>query len=168
MNLHDLSSLDPGHTCVRLPNLPGSPKVGTNATLQLIYRADWDAPHNQTFYACADITFVASANDTDQPRRCLQVTEPGEDDKKAAATSDTSTGSGGSGGGPGSSGGSGGAIAGIVMGSLAGVSSVAAALLLVYRRRQQKKRQVRLARMEENARRDQFPMHKYASSQHSS
>ncbi|KAM4060731.1 cytokine inducing-glycoprotein [Hirsutella rhossiliensis] len=165
----DINDLNPGHTCVKVPDAPERITAGTNATLQIIYRADWDAPHNQTFYACADITFVSASDFVSDSSFCFNATEPGEDDKKADAAggSKPTANSDNSGSSAGSKLGAG-AIAGIVIGSLVGVSSVAAALLLLYRRRQQKQRQLRLARMEENARRDQFPMHKYSSSQNSS
>ncbi|TDZ75154.1 hypothetical protein CTRI78_v000163 [Colletotrichum trifolii] len=152
-----VADLNPGHTCVDIPNPPpGSVAAGGNATLQIVYRADWDAPHNQTFYACADVTYVEAASfDTRIP--CFNATEPGEDDLAAAASSpsassDSSSSSSGSGSGGGKSGLSGGAIAGIVIGAVAGVGLLLGAALFLYRRSRQKKRNSRLARMEENAR----------------
>ncbi|KAK2008342.1 hypothetical protein LZ32DRAFT_685501 [Colletotrichum eremochloae] len=137
-----VADLDPGHTCVEIPDPPASVAAGSNATLQIVYRADWDAPHNQTFYACADITYVeAAAFRTRIP--CFNATEPGEDD--VAATEHPSASSSALGGG--------GAIAGVVIGAVAGFGLLVGAALFLYRRSQQKKRSSRLARMEESARR---------------
>ncbi|EXF76789.1 hypothetical protein CFIO01_05083 [Colletotrichum fioriniae PJ7] len=153
-----VSDLNPGHTCVDVPNPPSSVAAGSNATLQIIYRADWDAPHNQTFYACADITYVEAANfNTRIP--CFNATEPGEDDIAATASpSASSTNAASNSGSSGSSGSkklSGGAIAGIVIGAVAGVGLLIGAALFFYRKSQQKKRNSRLARMEENAKRSE-------------
>ncbi|KAF9871586.1 gpi anchored protein [Colletotrichum karsti] len=151
-----VADLNPGHTCVDIPNPPASVAAGGNATLQIIYRADWDAPHNQTFYACADITYVEAASfNTRIP--CFNATEPGEDDlARASGTPAASSSSSASNGGSSGSGSgnklSGGAIAGIVIGAVAGVGLLLGAALFLYRRSQQKKRNSRLARMEENAR----------------
>ena len=158
-----MRSLDPGHTCVRLPETTSRMRNGTQATLQIIYLADWDSTSNQTFYACSDIVYVDAAEFTGGPR-CFNATEPGEDDKKAAAAA-----AGGSGSGSGSSSGSSGSsdaasssggsssglgargMAGAIVGPIVGVCVIAALGLLLYRRREQKKRALRLARMEENA-----------------
>ncbi|WQF83301.1 Putative copper acquisition factor BIM1-like domain-containing protein [Colletotrichum destructivum] len=151
-----VADLNPGHTCVDIPNPPSSVAAGGNATLQIIYRADWDAPHNQTFYACSDITYVDAATfNTRIP--CFNATEPGEDDIAATASpsasaSNSASNSGSSSGGGGGGGLSGGAIAGIVIGAVAGVGLLVGAALFFYRKSQQKKRNSRLARMEENAR----------------
>lgn len=51
---------------------------------------------------------------------------------------------------------SGGAIAGIVIGSIAGVVLIAGAILFFLRRSQQAKRNSRIARMEDNARKHQL------------
>ncbi|KHN95662.1 uncharacterized protein MAM_06503 [Metarhizium album ARSEF 1941] len=153
----DISDLDPGHTCARLPDAPSHVAAGTNATLQIIYRADWDAPHNQTFYACADITYVESI-DFNGVLGCFNATEPGEDNdnyagniNKGAGQPGKSAGTGG--GGPGLKGG---ALAGAVIGAILGATCVAAAGLFLYRRNEQKKRQLRLARMEENAKNSDY------------
>ncbi|KAJ0330624.1 hypothetical protein COL922a_012280 [Colletotrichum nupharicola] len=151
-----VADLNPGHTCVNIANPPSSVTAGSNATLQIIYKADWDAPHNQTFYACADITYVELANfNTRIP--CFNATEPGEDDLKATASPSASSINSASNSGSGSSSFgskklSGGAIAGIVIGAVAGVGLLLGAALFFYRRSQQKKRNSRLARMEDNAR----------------
>ncbi|KAL0937781.1 GPI-anchored protein [Colletotrichum truncatum] len=150
-----VADLNPGHTCVDIPNPPSQITAGSNATLQIIYRADWDAPHNQTFYACADIRYVEAANFVTRIP-CFNATEPGEDDIAATAKPSSSSAAGNSGSssssGGGSKGLSGGAIAGIVIGAVAGVALLIGAALFFYRRSQQQKRNSRLARMEENAR----------------
>ncbi|KAG7289168.1 hypothetical protein NEMBOFW57_005531 [Staphylotrichum longicolle] len=73
-----ITELDPGHTCLSLADQTSSQQftAGTNATIQVKYIADFDRPENQTFYACADITFVpaASFNGADVP--CFNATDP--------------------------------------------------------------------------------------------
>ncbi|KAH7494837.1 hypothetical protein IWW34DRAFT_861799 [Fusarium oxysporum f. sp. albedinis] len=163
-----ITDLNPGHTCVQVPDAPSKVSAGDNATLQIIYRADWDAPHNQTFYACADITFVKES-ELNFEIPCFNATEPGDDDKAAGATvgpsptathpsttsesSDASEAESKSGK---SNKLSGGAIAGIVIGSIAGVVLIAGAILFFLRRSQQAKRNSRIARMEDNARKHQL------------
>lgn len=77
----EISDLNPGHACVNLTGISSSVKAGDKATFQIIYRADWDAPHNQALYACSDITFVNAA-DFKFRIPCFNATEPGQDDKK--------------------------------------------------------------------------------------
>lgn len=175
-----ISDLDPGHTCVEIPKAPSSVSAGDNATLQIIYRADWDAPHNQTFYACADITFVLDA-DFEFNIPCFNATEPGEDNIAAGETATSSatathkpvsTGASNDDDddqdGNSSSGSSkklsGGAIAGIVIGSIGGVSLLAIGAILLWRRKQQNQRDARIARMEDNARHHEIALAKVASS----
>lgn len=130
-----------GHTCVGLPDAPASVKAGANATLQIKYIADFDKPENQTFYACSDITFVP-ITEFKLSIPCFNATEPSPDDKsKTGGSKSTPTPT------PApskkSSGLSGGAIAGIVIGSIAGVALIAAAALLIFRRKQQRLRVLR-------------------------
>ncbi|TQV95624.1 hypothetical protein V2A60_000809 [Cordyceps javanica] len=137
-----------GHTCVTLPNVPSSVKAGTNATLQIKYIADFDKPENQTFYACSDITYV-ELSDFKVSIPCFNATEPtpGSNDGSSktgsggSSSSSTSTAAAGSSGKK--SGLSGGAIAGIVIGSIAGVGLIAAAALVIFRRKQQRLRVLR-------------------------
>ncbi|KAF4334932.1 WSC2 glucoamylase III (alpha-1 4-glucan-glucosidase) [Fusarium beomiforme] len=163
-----IADLNPGHTCVKVPDAPSKVSAGDNATLQIIYRADWDAPHNQTFYACADITFVTKSEFKFEIP-CFNATEPGDDDKAAGATvgpsptathpatsSESSDASEAESKSSGSKKLSGGAIAGIVIGSIAGVVLIAGAILFFVRRSQQAKRNSRIARMEDNARKHQL------------
>ncbi|RGP74488.1 hypothetical protein FLONG3_6047 [Fusarium longipes] len=160
-----IADLNPGHSCVQVPDVSSSASAGDNATLQIIYRADWDAPHNQTFYACADIVFVSEA-DFDFAIPCFNATEPGDDDIAAGATADPSptathldTSSDNSDDEEKANNSnklSGGAIAGIVVGTVVGVILIAGAALFFWRRRQQAKRNSRIARMEDNARKHQL------------
>jgi len=164
--------LDPGHTCIPWPKAPNSVSEGDLATLQVMYISEFDTPRNQTFYACADIVWVEPANfDTQVP--CFNATSPddedgagedwdyhddvedndddddeessngdGDDNSQDSSDSEESNDSGDNK----SSGGlSGGAIAGVVIGVLAGLGLIAAAALLIYRRKQQRLRQLRQA-----------------------
>lgn len=145
--------MDLGHTCINVPNAPSSVGAGSNATFQIKYIADFDKPHNQTFYACADITYVSAISDFGAgSAMCFNATTPSTD--KGGKTSSTPTPSSGSGSTAGSSGKSssglsGGAIAGIVIGCLAGVGLVGAGAFVMYRRRQ---RRLGAARQEQTAR----------------
>ncbi|KAM3514382.1 hypothetical protein MY11210_001936 [Beauveria gryllotalpidicola] len=159
-DFHNLISMEAfkdiklGHTCVTLPDAAASVKAGTNATLQIKYIADFDKPENQTFYACSDITYVELSN-FKESIPCFNATDPtdgagtktgssggGGASSTASASSSPSAGSS-SGSGSKKSGLSGGAIAGIVIGSVAGVALIAAAVLLVFRRKQQRLRVLR-------------------------
>lgn len=158
--------MDPGHTCVPLTDAPDSVTPGDKATLQVKYIADFDTPQNQTFYACADITFVETATfDIEVP--CFNATGPDDgteagpgwdyhDDEGDENTSDSNTGDSNTSNSPPvsdpakstpkkSSSLGGGAIAGIVIGALAGVGMIAAAALVLYRRKQRRERAFRQA-----------------------
>lgn len=56
---HYVPSVDPGHECYPLPqNVSSGLQPGANATLQLVYIADFNdegesTGSNETFYACA-------------------------------------------------------------------------------------------------------------------
>ncbi|KAK4239393.1 hypothetical protein C8A03DRAFT_43000 [Achaetomium macrosporum] len=156
-----IPELDPGHTCVSIPDPPATVGAGANATIQIKYTADFDRPENQTFYACADITYVtaASFNQADVP--CFNATE--DIDVPAPTTTGTPTNLPGHGDeGPplvepgtsatatatviadaGSKGLSKGGIAGAVVGSVVGFALVVGLGLLFYRERERKKRLVR-------------------------
>jgi hypothetical protein len=154
--------LDPGHTCLRIPSPPETIAPGTNATIQLRYTADFDRPENQTFYACADITYVRAAefNAADVP--CFNATSdqdvpaptatgsptnlPGHGDNGPPLTSATGT--------PASQQADGGtlsrgAIAGAVVGSVVGLGVILGLGLMFYRERQKKRR---LERQRDSAR----------------
>lgn len=133
-----------GHTCVNVADAPASVQPGANATFQIKYIADFDKPENQTFYACADITYVSAiANMGSGANMCFNATEPGTDKNKPTKTAAPDSKSSQS------SGLSGGAIAGIVIGSLAGVALLGAGAFVVYRRKQ---RRLIVARQEQSAR----------------
>lgn len=129
-----------------VPDPPSSVSAGDNATLQIKYIASFDTPNNQTFYACADITFVELL-DFDEYIPCFNATKPEEDydkDKDGDPHHDddddennesSGSQSGSSDKNSGSSGLSGGAIAGIVIGAVAGVALIAAAAFFLYRRK---------------------------------
>lgn len=150
----NVPEVDPGHTCLPIPDPPAGVAAGTNATLQLRYTADFDRPENQTFYACADITYVAAAdfNPADVP--CFNAT----DDQDVPAPTGTGIPSNLPGHGadgppldtpqqerrPASGAGlSGGAIAGAVVGSVAGFVLILGLGFLFYRERQRKNRLIR-------------------------
>ncbi|KAK4442679.1 hypothetical protein QBC34DRAFT_479807 [Podospora aff. communis PSN243] len=67
--LSGIESLNLAHACIPIPAITAA-QAGRNATLQLKYIAEWhddDHSHkrhagtNETFYSCADITFVEQA-----------------------------------------------------------------------------------------------------------
>ncbi|KAM3509048.1 hypothetical protein MY10362_000837 [Beauveria mimosiformis] len=155
-DFHNLISMEAfkeiklGHTCVTLPDAAASVKAGTNATLQIKYIADFDKPENQTFYACSDITYVELSN-FKESIPCFNAAEPtngsktgsGSGGASSTASASSSPSAGGGSGSSKKSGLSGGAIAGIVIGSIAGVALIAAAALLIFRRKQQRLRVLR-------------------------
>lgn len=56
----NITDIDPGHQCYKIDALEGI-APGTNATIQLEYWAEYEGEsdgRNQSFFACADITFV--------------------------------------------------------------------------------------------------------------
>jgi hypothetical protein len=75
---------DPGHLCYSVPDAPSSVQAGTNATLQLRYTAQFDNPDNETFFACADITYVA-ANTFSHTIPCFNVSV-GDDGNTSVGT----------------------------------------------------------------------------------
>ncbi|KAK4464788.1 hypothetical protein QBC42DRAFT_317617 [Cladorrhinum samala] len=159
LNIAPIPELDPGHTCFTIPDPPFTITPGTNATLQLKYTADFDRPENQTFYACADITYVLQ--DTWQALHGDKIPCFNASDSENNVPAPTATGiptnlPGHGDDGPPLSTGTGipvqvggtaggnklskGAIAGIVLGSCLGLSLVVGLGLLFYRERQRKNR----------------------------
>ncbi|KAK1764420.1 hypothetical protein QBC33DRAFT_497509 [Phialemonium atrogriseum] len=136
-----------GHTCLPVADAPRSLVAGSNATLQIIYTADFDKPENQTFYACADITYVL-ASDFTTAIPCFNATQPSTDNPPSGGSgtsgggaSETSSPTAGPKSGSSKKGGlSGGAIAGVVVGSVVGAAILAGAALWLHRKRQQQKR----------------------------
>ncbi|KAJ8108042.1 hypothetical protein OPT61_g8447 [Boeremia exigua] len=58
--VRNITDVDPGHQCYSIDRLEGI-TPGTNATIQLEYWAEFEGENNgnnQSFFACADITFV--------------------------------------------------------------------------------------------------------------
>ncbi|KAI5461559.1 hypothetical protein BGZ63DRAFT_386087 [Mariannaea sp. PMI_226] len=134
--------IDLGHTCVNVPDAISSVKSGDKATLQIKYIADFDSPDNQTFYACADVTYV-ELTEFDESIPCFNATETSNPSSTSTSTHAASTSSSDDTDSENSSskkskGLSGGAIAGIVVGSVGGVAIIALAILLVYRRKSQR------------------------------
>jgi len=125
-----------------VPNPSADIEQGTNATLQIRYTSDFDTDKNETFYACADITYILTSQFTYQVP-CFNASV---DDFGLANTSDpTATSSAG----PAATASlststsstlSGGAIAGIVIGCVCGAAIALWAFFLFWRRRQQKER----------------------------
>ncbi|KND93682.1 hypothetical protein TOPH_01412 [Tolypocladium ophioglossoides CBS 100239] len=142
LNLIDsLREVDRGHTCVPINDPPSSVKSGTNATIQIKYISEFDKPENETFYACADITYV-EVSDFKEHIPCFNATEP-PDKNKGNGSSSTPTPTAAPSDGKSGGGLSGGAIAGIVIGCVAGLGLLVAAGVLIYRRRQQRLRTLR-------------------------
>ncbi|RYP34111.1 hypothetical protein DL767_004446 [Monosporascus sp. MG133] len=131
-----IRELDPGHQCVNIADPPSDVGAGSNATLQIRYTSEFDNGVNETYYACADITYV-SARDFTYRIPCFNATEeepepsPTPSSPTPAENEDTD----GSGGGL-----PGGAVAGIAIGAVAAVSLVAVVLFFLYRRDQREKR----------------------------
>ncbi|KAK4114591.1 hypothetical protein N656DRAFT_705614 [Canariomyces notabilis] len=157
LNTAPIAELDPGHTCLDIPNPPSTIAPGTNATIQIIYTADFDRPENQTFYACADITYVTDFNPANIP--CFNSTVP--EDVPAPTSTGIPTNLPGHGDegpplelpssepssvpvtdGPGARLSSG-AIAGVVVGVVVGLGLIAGLAFLFYRERQRKNRLIR-------------------------
>lgn len=151
-----LAEQKPGHLCVPVKDAPPSVKPGTNATLQIKYTAIDDKPHSETFYACADITYVEFPN-FKEDIQCFDMppdTGSGTNTGSVAignSASDSSKGSSG-----GSGGLSGGATAGIVVGVVAAVSMLAAGLM-IYRRKQQRLRILRQQNSPRNVKWEEQP-----------
>lgn len=157
----NLKELAEGHTCVSIANPPDTVSAGSNATLQIIYTADFDSPQNQTFYACADITYVLNSDFTTSIP-CFNATIPddeaspttthGSSSATASSTSAATTSAAASGGS--SKGISGGAIAGAVVGSIAGAAILGVAAFWLYRRHQRKNRAAQIERSARNVKWD--------------
>ncbi|KAF2475061.1 uncharacterized protein BDR25DRAFT_280695 [Lindgomyces ingoldianus] len=76
--VNNVSEVAPGHQCYRLNQLEGK-TAGTNATIQLEYWSEFEGENdgkNQSFFACADVTFV-EAKDFTLAVPCFNVTSDG-------------------------------------------------------------------------------------------
>ncbi|KAI1780100.1 hypothetical protein F4818DRAFT_165450 [Hypoxylon cercidicola] len=72
----EVTEIEPGHQCYKVAAIPSTVTAGSNATIQLEYWSNVDnelSGRNQTFYACADITFVESQDFEENPP-CFNVT----------------------------------------------------------------------------------------------
>ncbi|CAG8007076.1 unnamed protein product [Penicillium nalgiovense] len=142
-----LSDVDPGHECYSVPNPSIDVEEGMNATFQIKYTSDFDTDKNETYYACADVTYIPASKFTYQvpcfnvtSDEFTEVTTTTAAGSTATAKLDTAKDSGTTS--EKSSSLSGGAIAGIVVGSVAGLG-LGIALLFFYRRLLQKYRFLR-------------------------
>ncbi len=142
-----------GHTCVNIPDAVDSVTKGDPATLQIKYTADFDKPYNQTFYACADITYVL-AKDFHTKVPCFNATEPEDGstgnknewdfhDENGYEDLGDGTDKGSSSSKKSSGGLSKGAIAGIVVGVIGGLGFIGAAAFFIYRRKNQRLQEIR-------------------------
>lgn len=148
------SQLDPGHTCVPIMDAPPSVEAGSKATLQIKFQSG-PQDRKETYYACADITYVELSN-FGARIPCFNSTKPqsgegsnqdsdkdkGKDSQSPGSSSDANASSAQSSGGNGN-GLSIGAMAGIVVGCVSGVSSLALVGLLLFRRRQRQQKTLR-------------------------
>ncbi|KAE8356144.1 hypothetical protein BDV28DRAFT_145487 [Aspergillus coremiiformis] len=145
-----IKNIDPGHQCYPVPNQSIDVEEGRNATFQIKYTSEFDTDRNETYYACADVRYVAVSKFTTQVP-CFNVTAnefTATTTTTAAIDATATVGSSGSSSkdsntsAKSSPGLSGGAIAGIVVGCVTGVVFVIA-VLFGYRRFLQKYRSYR-------------------------
>ncbi|KAJ4333361.1 hypothetical protein N0V87_007652 [Didymella glomerata] len=125
--VNNITDVDPGHQCYSIDRLEGI-TAGTNATIQLEYWSEFEGENNgnnQSFFACADITFVETINFSIKVP-CFNVTSdnfntptpgssgssPSNTDLSASSTPEQASGGGG--------GLSTGAKAGIAVGAIVG------------------------------------------------
>lgn len=137
--IEDFPDLVPGHECYDVTNPPKNIASGSNATLQISYLSTFDTDKNETYYACADITYV-ELSAFKEFVFCRNITAPettststSTASSTATASTSTSTSSSSSSKGSGLSGGQ---IAGIVIGSLMGVALIAVGAFLLWSRHQ--------------------------------
>ncbi|KAH8901313.1 hypothetical protein GQ53DRAFT_606251, partial [Thozetella sp. PMI_491] len=141
----NVSAIEPGHQCYKIGQIPSTVAQGTNATIQLEYWSNVDnelGGRNQSFYACADITFVEAVNFSIQVP-CFNVTSsdfelPAQSSSSAVPTatgssngaSETSTAAASSSSGDGlSTGAKAGIAVGVIVASLSLVGAIAFFLL---------------------------------------
>lgn len=147
----EVGSLDLGHTCVTVPSAPSGTAAGSNATYRMLYVSNFDQDESkrETYYACADVTFV-EVFAASIP--CFNATVSDPDVDVDTTVNVTTTDSGGNtphtaadftaAGESKSSGLSKGAIAGAAVGSIAGVSLLALAGFFFWRKKAAKKEAV--------------------------
>ncbi|KIW69580.1 hypothetical protein PV04_05450 [Phialophora macrospora] len=144
-----IPELNEGHQCYPVPNPAADIEALSNATLQIRYTSDFEDDRNETYYACADVTYVPTSQFTYQVP-CFNATvdefdiPDSDDDDDDDASSSTDSAAGVSATSEvtesSSSGLSGGAIAGIVVGVVVGVAALLGAIIFMWRRSQQKRR----------------------------
>ncbi|CAK7200103.1 hypothetical protein SEUCBS139899_002792 [Sporothrix eucalyptigena] len=160
--VNNVTEIVPGHQCYKIDPIPSSIKAGSNATIQLQYWAVYEGENNnqnETFFACADITFVDDDDFTGSVP-CFNVTASEFDSEGSsttttagsAATATTTSTSTAAGAGQTTaasssdstssdsttthkSGLSAGAKAGIAVGSIAGAAAIAALAIFMYARK---------------------------------
>ncbi|CAN8098348.1 unnamed protein product [Discula destructiva] len=138
----NVTEIEPGHQCYKIDTLPSTVTAGSNATIQLEYWSDYEdenGGNNQTFYACADVTFVEAADFSVQVP-CFNVTAVDFDSGDATATATaitTATATAAASSSSGSNSLSKGAIAGIAVGTIVGSLAIvgAFAFILLKKRR---------------------------------
>ncbi|KAF6806379.1 hypothetical protein CSOJ01_08874 [Colletotrichum sojae] len=146
----EVGSLDLGHTCVTVPQAPSGVAAGSNATYRMLYVSNFDQDESkrETFYACTDVTFVdvfaasipcfnATVSDPDvdvDETVSVTTTDAGGNTPHTAADFAANSKSEKSSGGLGT-----GAIAGAVVGSIAGVSLIGLVAFFLWRRNNAKK-----------------------------
>ncbi|KAI0465657.1 hypothetical protein F4859DRAFT_374219 [Xylaria cf. heliscus] len=126
--------VESGHQCYKVADIPDSVVAGSNATIQLEYWSNIENEmngNNQTFFACADITFVEAADFTAQVP-CFNVTTSDFNlpESSSTATADNVSSSSPSGGL--TTGATAGIAVGVVVASLLVIGVVA---FVVFRRR---------------------------------
>ncbi|KAI1768332.1 hypothetical protein GGR53DRAFT_439423 [Hypoxylon sp. FL1150] len=96
--VNEITEIEPGHQCYKIASIPSTVTAGANATIQLEYWSNVDdelSGKNQTFYACADITFVEVKDFTENPP-CFNATvgdfNTGDSSSTPSATSATTDG----------------------------------------------------------------------------
>ncbi|KAI0430274.1 hypothetical protein F5Y09DRAFT_356100 [Xylaria sp. FL1042] len=132
----NVATVESGHQCYKLDDIPDNIVAGSNATIQLEYWSHMDnelGGRNQSFFACTDITFVEAADFSVQVP-CFNVTysdfDLPEPSSSATAGQSDDTDSSDSGGGLTS-----GAIAGIAVGVVVAALLVIGGLAFVLLRR---------------------------------
>ncbi|RYP50212.1 hypothetical protein DL768_004233 [Monosporascus sp. mg162] len=141
--VENITAIEAGHQCYKVADIPDTVEPGTNATIRLEYWSSMDdelGGRNQSFYACADITFVET-EDFDIQVPCFNVKAsefnlPKDDDGgEDSATSQPSAAGEANGEGSGdfgsglTSGAKAGVAVGVIVASLAIVGAVAFVVL---------------------------------------
>ncbi|KAH8161466.1 hypothetical protein CIB48_g6780 [Xylaria polymorpha] len=89
--LVSVPEIESGHQCYKVVDIPNNVVAGSNATIQLEYWSNIDNElngRNQTFFACADITFVEAADFTAQVP-CFNVTSSDFNPPESSSTATT-------------------------------------------------------------------------------